>query len=109
MSRIDTPATANARTGATIAGMITLPTTPSPSTASAPLAAKAAPTTPPIKAWDELDGRPKYQVTRFQAIAPISPPKTTRGVIRSDFTTSWAPVAATLGEIIAPTKFKIGA
>src|SRR3546814_7283824 len=29
-----------------------------------------APTRPPIKACDELDGRPKYQVMRFQAMAP---------------------------------------
>ena len=44
--------------------------------ADAPLAANAAPTTPPISACEELDGSPKYQVTRFQAIAPIRPAKT---------------------------------
>ena len=34
---------------------------------------------PPISACEELDGRPSYQVTRFQAIAPISPAKTIVG------------------------------
>ena len=29
-----------------------------------------------MSACDELDGRPKYQVTRFQAIAPMRPAKT---------------------------------
>ena len=67
------PPTTNASTGAITAGIRTLPTTPSPSTASAPAAANAAPTTPPISACDELDGSPKYQVIRFQAIAPTRP------------------------------------
>ena len=42
-------------------------------TASGPSATNAAPTTPPISACEELDGSPKYQVMRFQAIAPIRP------------------------------------
>ena len=45
--------------------------------ASVPLAANAAPTTPPMSACEELDGSPKYHVTRFQVIAPISPAKIT--------------------------------
>jgi hypothetical protein len=36
---------------------------------------------PPNNAWDELDGRPSSQVSRFQMIAPTSPAKTTTGVI----------------------------
>ena len=44
-------------------------------TASAPSAANAAPTTPPISACDELDGSPKYHVARFQTIAPMRPAK----------------------------------
>ena len=32
--------------------------------------AMAAPTSPPISACDDEDGRPKYQVVRFQVIAP---------------------------------------
>ena len=43
----------------------------------APALAIAAPTMPPISACDELDGMPNYQVTRFQAIAPMSAPKMT--------------------------------
>ena len=35
-------------------------------------AASAAPTRPPISACEDDDGRPKYQVSRFQAIAPTS-------------------------------------
>ena len=36
---------------------------------------------PPISAWLELDGSPKYQVIRFQVIAPTSPASTTSRVI----------------------------
>ncbi len=98
-----------ATTGATTAGISTLPSTPSPKTASAPAAANAEPTTPPIRAWEELEGRPKYQVARFQAIAPTSPAKTTVGVITSAFTTSFATVAATASEMKAPTKLNTAA
>ena len=42
-----------------------------------PALAMTAPTMPPISACDELDGMPNHQVTTFQAIAPISAPKTT--------------------------------
>ena len=34
--------------------------------------ASAAPTIPPNRACEEEDGSPKYQVTRFQMIAPTS-------------------------------------
>ena len=81
-----------------------MPTRPSASTASKPAAATAEPTTPPISACEELDGRPKYQVTRFQAIAPIRPAKTTVGVTTAESTTSLATVAATEIEMKAPTK-----
>ena len=39
---------------------------------SSPDWASAAPTSPPISACDELDGRPSHHVIRFQTIAPIS-------------------------------------
>src|SRR3954469_4501145 len=39
-------------------------------------AARAEPTRPPIRACDDDEGRPKYQVIRFQLIAPISAAKT---------------------------------
>src|SRR5919201_3009279 len=101
--------TTKARIGATTAGISSLPRTPSPSTASAPAAAKAEPTTPPIRACEELDGSPKYQVIRFQEIAPIRPAKTTVGVIASLETTSWAIVAATAREMKAPAKLSAAA
>ena len=31
----------------------------------------AAPAKPPMRAWEELVGRPQYQVMRFQTMAPI--------------------------------------
>ena len=39
--------------------------------------ARAAPTRPPISACEDDDGMPKYQVMRFQLIAPISAANTT--------------------------------
>src|SRR4051795_11277071 len=101
--------TTKATTGAITAGISTLPITPSAKTASAPAAAKAEPTTPPISAWDELEGRPSHQVTRFQKIAPTRPANTTVGVITSPLTTSLATVAATASEMKAPAKLKTAA
>ena len=60
-----------------------------------------------MSACDELDGSPKYHVTRFQVIAPISPAKITVVVTRSASTIPPATVAATLIEMKAPTKFRI--
>src|SRR5690242_15849128 len=53
--------------------MMTLSTTPDHSTLVPP--ASAAPTNPPNNACEEDDGSPKYQVTRFQTIAPTSAAK----------------------------------
>jgi hypothetical protein len=77
------------------AGISTLPTRPSASTRRGLPRPTAEPTTPPIRACEELEGRPKDQVIRFQAIAPISPAKTIVGVITSALTTSFGDVAAT--------------
>ena len=52
-------------------GMTTLSSTPRHRTASKPTSATAAPTRPPMRACEELEGMPKYQVTRFQVMAPI--------------------------------------
>src|SRR5450432_928012 len=38
---------------------------------------------PPRRVWDELEGMPNHQVSRFQAMAPISPEKMTSRVIKS--------------------------
>ena len=101
-------ATTNARTGATSAGTTTLPSRPSVITALPPAAARVAPTTPPISAWEELDGSPKYQVMTFQVIAPISPPNTIAGACSTTFgsTIPLATVAATFSETNAPTKLR---
>src|SRR4051794_38623847 len=102
-------ATTKARMGAITAGMSTFSTRPSPWMAWLPEAAKAAPTTPPMSACDELDGSPKYHVARFQAIAPMRPAKTTVVVMASDSTMPLATVAATCSEMNAPAKFRIEA
>ena len=59
-------------TGDVTIGMMTLSRTPCHSTALVPTATRVAPTRPPKSACDELDGRPKYQVIRFQTMAPTS-------------------------------------
>ena len=69
----------------------------------------ADPMTPPISAWLELDGRPRYQVTRFHVIAPTSPARMMSSVIASGSTMPLAIVAATLNEMKAPTKLRIAA
>src|SRR3954451_6171303 len=99
------PAATKARMGATRAGTITLSMRPSPSTALDPAAANVAPTMPLISACDEDDGSPKYQVARFQKIAPIRPAKTIGSVMKSGLTMPLAIVAATSMERNAPTKF----
>ncbi len=53
--------------------MTTFSTTPDQMTVVPP--ASAAPTMPPKRACEEDEGRPKYQVTMFQTMAPISAAK----------------------------------
>src|ERR687888_86657 len=60
----------NAIAGAASAGMTTLCAIPCQRTPFDPDWTSAAPTRPPIRACDELDGRPNHHVRRFQAIAP---------------------------------------
>ena len=86
--------------------MSTFSTMPATSMAADPLATSVAPTTPPIRACDELDGSPRYQVTRFQVIAPISPAKTMLSVIALGSTTPLAIVVATASERNAPTTLR---
>ena len=64
--------------GAISEGISTLSFSPPHLTTSKPAAAIAEPSTPPISAWLELDGRPRYHVTRFQVIAPTSPARRRR-------------------------------
>jgi hypothetical protein len=100
----DIDAARKATSGATIAGTISFVTSPPPLTAAQPVAAITAPTRPPIIAWDELDGNPTYQVTRFQAIAPTSAAKTTVVVTTCTSTNPCPTVSATFREMKAPTK-----
>ena len=68
-----------------------------------------APTTPPMRAWLELDGIPAYQVETFQMMAPASPAKITGRVTRSWDTMPLAMVAATESERKAPTRLSTAA
>ena len=77
-------------------------------TAELPTDAIAAPISPPIRAWLELDGIVKYQVIRFQVIAPINAASTTTSpsapAVAAAGTIPLAIVVATLIEMNAPTK-----
>ena len=98
-------ATSPAITGERMAGTMTFSTRVSPLTAPVPMAAMAAPTTPPTRAWLELEGSESAQVTRFQAIAPMRAAKT---IVRVSALASTIPVAmvvATLIERKAPIRF----
>src|SRR4051794_33938391 len=109
MIRIPMPAVTSASTGATRAGITTFSSRSSNCTPPAPTAAKVAPTTPPISACELDDGRPRYHVARFQAIAPTRPANTICGVMTSASTMPDAIVAATASERNAPTKFSAAA
>jgi hypothetical protein len=74
------------------------------STAEPPAATSVEPTTPPMSACEEDEGRPNHHVARFQQIAPTRPPETTVGVMASASTIPPATVAATLSEMNAPTR-----
>ena len=62
--------------------MSTWDTTPVQITPCAPTAAIMAPTMPPIRACDELDGIPSSQVSRFQTMPPTRPANTSCRVTR---------------------------
>jgi hypothetical protein len=55
----------------------TVLSTPLATSGPVPALATVAPTMPPISACELLDGMPYHQVITFQAMAPISAPKTT--------------------------------
>ena len=67
-------------TGESTIGMMTLSTIVCP-TARRRRPRSVAPTRPPKSACEEDEGRPKYQVIRFQVIAPSTPAKTTPGLV----------------------------
>ena len=68
-------------------------------------AESTAPTRPPISAWEELDGIPKYQVVRFQMTAPTSAASTTTWVTACVSTIPFPSVEATSVEMSAPSTF----
>ena len=78
-------------------------------TSRALAAARTAPIRPPISAWDELEGMPKYQVMRFQETAPISAASTTSWDTTPVSTMPLPSVAATSVEMSAPTTFATAA
>ena len=95
--------------GASSAGMMTFETTPLQITAPVPTAAIIAPSMPPMSACEDEDGTLKYQVTRFQTIAPTRPANTIGTVTRFWSTMPFAIVAATETEMNAPAKLSTDA
>ena len=77
--------------------------------AAEPAWAITAPITPPIRACDEEEGSPQYQVIRSQMIAPMTPAKITIWVTSLASTIPLPMVAATLVETIAPAKLSTAA
>ncbi len=98
-------ASVNPTSGDTIIGMTTFPRMPPHSTV--PAAASVAPTSPPISACDEDDGRPSAQVITFHTIAPVTPASTTSrlAVTWGSSTMPDPTVCATPVPRNAPTRF----
>src|SRR5215203_1971227 len=71
-----------------------------------PSAASAEPAMPPMSAWLELEGSPRYHVIRFHVIAPTRPASRTSREITSASTIPLATVAATFRETNAPAKLR---
>ena len=89
-------------------GMTTFSTTACHWTVTEP--ASPAPTSPPMSACDDDDGRPKYQVMRFHVMAPARAAKTTTSACSPDGGSSTEnTVLATLVPRKAPTKFMTAA
>ncbi len=93
-AHVPTLATPTAMSGASSAGMSTFAATLQ-MTPCVPTAASTEPTTPPMRACDELDGMPSNQVRRFQVMPPTSPARTTSRVMTFASTRPFAMVAAT--------------
>ena len=68
---------------------------PGSSSAPNPALATAAPAKPPMSACEELVGIPKYQVIRFQVMAPMSAPRMTHWSTTAASTTPLPTVRAT--------------
>jgi hypothetical protein len=89
---------------------ITIFKTPGKITDPKPLPVTAAPTKPPTRVCDELDGRPSHHVMRFQIIAAVTAEEIRVRVIISGSITPFPIVVATFrGKIKNATKLKIAA
>ena len=86
---------------------ITIFITPAMTTELHPELATAAPTNPPTRVCDELEGSPNHHVTRFHAIAATSAEAITVRFITSGLITPFPIVVATFrGKIRKATKLK---
>jgi hypothetical protein len=86
---------------------ITIFITPAKTTVPQPELATAAPTNPPTRVCDELEGRPYHQVSRFHKIAAITAAAITLRLITSGFITPFPIVEATFsGKIKKAIKLK---
>src|SRR5919198_1231437 len=99
----------NAIAGASSAGMTTRCATPCHNTPFSPDCTSAAPTRPPIKACEELDGKPNHQVSRFQAIAPSRAARSVCCVARFPSMMPLATFLATAVVTKAPARFATAA
>src|SRR3954447_15862608 len=95
-----------ATSGARTAGRTILFSTASKLIAPAPPATHVAPIRPPKSACEELEGSPRYQVTRFHKMAPTSPAKITTGLISVSSTSPPEIVLATWTDRKAPVRFR---
>jgi hypothetical protein len=94
------------RTGATTIKIIIF-ITPAYTTELQPELATAAPTKPPTRVCEELEGSPNHHVARFQAIAAISAEAITVRLMTSGLITPFPIVVATFrGKIRNATKLK---
>ena len=105
VSRVASIAARPATSGAAIAGSRTLVTTVEPFTDDQPADMTAAPIRPPNSAWEELEGRPRSQVSRFHRMAPTSAAKITSVRMPSSLMMPPEIVLATSTERNAPTRF----
>jgi hypothetical protein len=81
--------------------------TPAEITAPGPELAIAAPTSPPTRVWEELDGNPHHQVIRFQIIAATKADPITVRFIASGSTTPFPIIVATfIGKTVNAMKLK---
>src|SRR3954452_19796918 len=105
-TRVTVMAIRAATTGENSAGRMTLFSTALKWMASSPPATQVAPIRPPKSACDELEGRPRNQVSRFHRIAPTSPAKITTGLMSVSSTSPREIVFATCTDRKAPARFR---